>query len=541
MTTTNRFPELTKRQIEALMPFGVIQDIPKNTFLVNQGDFTFDFFVIIQGTIDIINPYDEKHIIVTHTANQFTGDSDMLSKRAASFNAITKVDSKVLRIISENLLEAISKYSNISDLLLSTFMLRQDVMREEFTGGIKLIGTQHSKRSYEIREFLEKNHIWHNWVDIDKQEDVKDFLRQMRISKDEIPIIIDNNDKTYKHPTIKEVARITGVVLDFDDTIYDVIVVGAGPAGLAASVYAASEGLSVITIDGNNPGGQAGKSSKIENYLGFPTGISGGELAHRAYIQAQKFGCHISIPHKAVKLKQIENNTYQIELADKASINAKSVIIATGAAYRNLPLNNLDFYIGQGVYYSATTMNAQSCRDEIVGVVGGGNSAGQAALFLADHAEIVYLIIRSAYIGAKMSDYLVQRILSCKNIMVNLQSEVIELIGEFYLESIRLKTSTSTMELPIANLFTFIGAKPCTNWLEDTLQLDDKGFILTGFNAKNRNTKMPQSLETSLPGVFAVGDVRKDSVKRVASAVGEGSMAVSQVHQHLAIVQKNLP
>ena len=317
--------------------------------------------------------------------------------------------------------------------------------------------------------------------------------------------------------------------------------VGAGPSGLAASVYAASEGLSVVTIDSNAPGGQAGKSSKIENYLGFPTGISGSDLANKAFIQAQKFGCHISIPHRAEKV--IYNGDYFTLLAsNNKQVKAKTIIAATGANYRRLPIENIEKFEGSGIYYSATGMNAAACNNEIVGVVGGGNSAGQAVLFLAEHAKEAHIIIRGNDLGSKMSDYLVRRIEATPNIIIHKESNVVQLNGENHLESLILDTNGKQQTIWISNLFTFIGAKPCAEWLNGIISTDEKGFVYTGpdvtademTSCSIYEERKPQSLETSIPGFFAVGDVRKGSVKRVASAVGEGSMAISQIHQYLA-------
>ena len=316
---------------------------------------------------------------------------------------------------------------------------------------------------------------------------------------------------------------------------------------MAASVYAASEGLSVVTIDSNAPGGQAGKSSKIENYLGFPTGISGSDLANRAYVQAQKFGCNISIPHKAESITHTGEHFILCATNGKV-IKSRALLAATGANYRKLPLPNIEQYEGSGVYYSATVMNASSCKNEQIGVVGGGNSAGQAALFLAEHAKEVHVILRGDDLGAKMSDYLVQRIHAAENITVHLHTEVVELRGEHHLESLTLEHDGDKVDVNITHLFTFIGATPCTEWLEDLVVMDEKGFVCTGPGIETDQLsscaiyqqRKPQSLETSIPGFFAVGDVRRGSVKRVASAVGEGAMAVSQIHQFLGELSEQL-
>ena len=529
----NRFPELSHKQVDKIKPFGNIEEIPEEEILIAEGTLGYDFFVLLEGTIQIQSASNKELIIVVHTKNQFTGDSDMLSNRAAQFQAVTTARCKVIRIKNEKLLELIATYADISDLLLSTFILRQNVVHQNFDGGLQLIGSEHSKSTYEIRDFLSKNYIWHSWLSIEDSEDVNIILEKFKISKQELPIVIDNHGIVHKRPDIKLVAQIAGVIIDFNNREYDVVIIGAGPGGLGASVYAASEGLKVLTVDGNSPGGQAGKSSKIENYLGFPTGISGENLAKRAYLQAQKFGCHISIPHFVKQLLK-KANGFQLTFKDESSVWSKAVVIATGAKYRKLPIPNFEKFEGQGIYYSASTMNIKSCRGQEVGVIGGGNSAGQAALFLADVASRVHIIIRSDAIESKMSNYLIQRISSCNEITVHLKTEVTKLIGENYLEEIEITTKQqNVITLPVENLFTFIGAKPCTSWLPDSIRKDEKGFLLSGSKA-NEEGFSPQSLETNYSGVFVVGDVRSSSTKRVASAVGEGALVVSQLHQFLS-------
>ncbi|QLG45541.1 FAD-dependent oxidoreductase [Costertonia aggregata] len=536
-----RFPELTQRQINQLKDYGKIENYTKNTRVFSLGDLQYDFFVVLEGSISIEDPTNDNAIIVEHKKNEFSGDSGMLSNRSAQFHAIANANTSLLRLTPLELRRAITKHSDISDILLNAFLLRQQTVLNEFTGGLKLLGSGNSKETYAIRDFMEKNHIWYNFLDVERSDEAKNLLLNFNLSEEDLPILITSDSKICKNPSLDSVARNSGVLMDFEDKIFDLLVIGAGPAGLAASVYAASEGLDVVTIDSNAPGGQAGKSSKIENYLGFPTGISGNDLANRAYVQAQKFGCNISIPHRA---KSIEHTgSYFILCATNGKeIKSKALMAATGASYSRLPLKNIDKYEGSGVYYSATGMNASSCKDEIVGVVGGGNSAGQAALFLADHAEEVHVILRGGDLGAKMSDYLVQRIEAASNIFVHLFTQVTQLNGEYHLESLILETKEGErIEKPITNLFTFIGAKPGTDWLKGLVATDEKGFICTGPGIKEEDlhicsifkNRKPQSLETSIPGFFAVGDVRKGSVKRVASAVGEGSMAISQVHQFL--------
>lgn len=537
--TDPRFPVLTQKQINTLKEFGAIMSFEEETSLFEFGDNAYDFYVVLDGEICVKDSINDR-VMATHRIHEFTGDNSMLSNRSIPFSAYACKGTTVLCIKPNTLKEIISKHSDISDILLRAFIQRQETMISELSGGIKVIGSEKSKETYGLRDFMEKNHIWHTFLNTDVSEEAQQLLESFNLTNDDLPILVSITGEISKKPTIAELAKQTGVLTEFGDEIFDVLVVGAGPSGLAASVYAASEGLRVVTIDGNAPGGQAGKSSKIENYLGFPTGISGNDLANKAYIQAQKFGCNISIPHKAEKVEY--NGTYfTLCASNDKNIKAKSIISATGAEYRQLPIENIEKFEGSGVFYSATGMNASACKNELVGVVGGGNSAGQAALFLADHALEVHVIIRGDDLGSKMSDYLVQRIYASPNIVVHKNSNVIQLNGTHHLESLVLETDGNTQTIGISNLFTFIGAKPCTDWLNGIVAMDDKGFIYTGPDVvkealtecsifKNRN---PQSLESSIPGFFAVGDVRKGSVKRVASAVGEGSMAISQIHQFL--------
>ncbi|PBJ08008.1 cyclic nucleotide-binding domain-containing thioredoxin-disulfide reductase [Flavobacterium sp. ACN6] len=545
--TDPRFPVLTQKQISTLKEFGTVLFFDNETALFEAGDSTYDFYVILDGAISIKDPVHENQVLASHGINEFTGDNSMLSERSIPFSGYAAKGSTVLRIPRANLKEIISKHSDICDVLLSAFIQRQETMLKEFNGGIQVIGQEKSKETYALRDFMEKNHIWHTFQDTDSSSEAQQLLANFGLGNNDLPILVSITGEISKKPTIAQLARQTGVLIEFENEIFDVLVVGAGPSGLAASVYAASEGLTVITIDGNAPGGQAGKSSKIENYLGFPTGISGNDLANKAYIQAQKFGCTISIPQKAEKV-EYNGRHFTLCASNGKNITAKSIIAATGANYRRLPVENIDKFEGSGVFYSATGMNASACKNELAGVVGGGNSAGQAALFLADHAQQVHVIIRSNDLGDKMSDYLVQRINTTPNIIVHKNSNITALNGAHYLESIVLDTNGSKQTIGISNLFTFIGAKPCTEWLNGMVSMDDKGFIFTGSDVteqamtqcsiyKQRN---PQSLETSIPGFYAVGDVRKGSVKRVASAVGEGSMAISQIHQYLAELKTSL-
>ena len=533
-----RFPELSHTQIDKIKHYGSIEHFEKETRIFDLGQNQYDFFVVLMGEVCIEDPYNNK-IIVRHGKYEFTGDSGMLSNRAAQFHAVAQPDTSVLRINPKKLKEIISKNSDISDMLLNAFLLRQETVLNDMNGGLKLVGSGKSNATYKIRDFLEKNHIWHSFVDVDTNDEAIELLQHFDLLKTDLPFLINSDSKVCRTPSIDELARYSGVLMDFEDKIFDVLIIGAGPAGLAASVYAASEGLEVVTIDSEAPGGQAGKSSKIENYLGFPTGISGGDLAQRAYVQAQKFGCNISIPHLAKSL-QYKQDHFTVCASNDKIIKSKSIIIATGAAYRRLPIDNIANYEGSGIYYSATGMDVSNCADQEVVIVGGGNSAGQAAMFLSNSAKKLYVMIRGNDLGAKMSDYLVRRLEAKDNIEILKNTEIIALRGEFHLESITINNGEEK-DMPISNVYSFIGAKPNTKWMESIVVTDQKGFICTGAALKESDLKTcniyssrePQSLESSIPGIFAVGDVRQGSVKRVASAVGEGSMAISQVHRYL--------
>lgn len=537
MESDSLFPELTEQQLEILKEFGEEISVKKGEIIIKEGDKHYPFYAVIEGCIEIQDPANNYKEIVSHKENHFSGDVDMLSERAAIFQAIAGSDSRYIKLEDIQLRKVIANYSDISDKLLQAFFLRRSSILEKGQGrSVKLIGSKFSKNTYTIRNFLSKNHMRYDWTDVETDPESEMMLRNLNISIDDLPVLISSDGSVYRNPDIETIATCVGLSSGWDKDRYDLLVVGAGPGGLAASVYGASEGLSVITIDEIGPGGQAGKSSKIENYLGFPTGLSGSELAQRAYIQAQKFGCVISVPYKAERLEK-HDHYFTLKTSHNKEINASSVIIATGANYKNLPLENNEKFEGNGIYYAATAMQAEVCRGEEIGIVGGGNSAGQAALFLADYTKHVHMVLRSDNLGKSMSDYLVQRIKACDNIEIHYKSEITKLTGKEHLESFDLTNSENSVQTIVStNLFIFIGAHPCTEWVSHLVETDKKGFVLTGRDHRSKNNygEVPQRLETKVPGLFAVGDVRSGSTKRVASAVGEGSMAVSMVHQFLS-------
>ena len=359
-----RFPLLTQKQINILKEFGTEVAFEYETAIFKVGDNAYDFYVVLDGDICVKDPLNENLIMVTHGINEFTGDNTMLSDRSIPFSAYASKGSTLLKIKPEILRDVISKHSDISDVLLGAFIQRQETMLREFVGGIKVIGSEKSKETYTIRDFMEKNHIWHTFLNTDESAEAKKLLDDFNLTYDELPILINITGEIFKKPTLFELAKQTGVLIEFGDNIFDVLVVGAGPSGLAASVYAASEGLTVVAIDSTAPGGQAGKSTKIENYLGFPTGISGTDLANKAYIQAQKFGCNISIPHRAEKI-EYNGSYFTLCASNDKHVMAKSIIAATGANYQRLPIENIEKFEGSGVYYSATGMNASACKNEL--------------------------------------------------------------------------------------------------------------------------------------------------------------------------------
>jgi thioredoxin reductase (NADPH) len=468
----------------------------------------------------------------------------MLSGRRSLVRAVMSKAGEVIELDFAGLQRLVQADAELSEIVMRAFILRRVELIANKLGDVVLVGSSHSSGTLRLREFLSRNGHPYTYVDLDRDSDVQSTLDQFHIGIEDIPVVICRNKSVLRSPSNRELAECLGLNQHIDETqIRDVIVIGAGPSGLAAAVYAASEGLDVLVIETHAPGGQAGSSSRIENYLGFPTGISGQELAGRAYTQAQKFGARIMIARSAVKLA-CTRRPYAIELDGGHQLPARTVIIATGAEYRKLEVENLAQFDGNGVYYGATFIEAQLCADDEVIVIGGGNSAGQAAVFLAESTKLVHMLVRSGQLADTMSRYLIRRIEENPKITLHTHTEVVGLDGKGHLERVTWRdTKTGAVEAhQIQHLFVMTGANPKTQWLDGCVLLDQKGFIKTGRDIGADELKQsgwplsrpPFLLETTLPGVFAVGDARSGNVKRVASAVGEGSISVHLVHQVLA-------
>ena len=539
------FPILTPTQIARIAAVGTRRLVDPGTLLIKQGEVASGLFVVVSGEIEIIQPTLEGDVLITtHTAGSFTGELNMLSGRRALVCGRMNQPGEVIELDRHDLQQLVQTDVELSEVIMRAFILRRLELIAHGIGDAVLVGSSHSPGTLRIKEFLTRNGHPYSYMDLDREEGVQDLLDKFHVKIDEVPVIICRGSLVLRNPSNQQVADCLGLNPEIDEShLRDVVVIGAGPSGLAAAVYAASEGLDVLVLETNAPGGQAGSSSKIENYLGFPTGISGQDLAGRAYTQAQKFGAEMIIARSALKLA-CTKRPYAIEIEGGKQIPARAIVIATGAQYRRLPLENLSNFEGIGVYYGATYIEAQLCGHEDVIVVGGGNSAGQAAVFLSNTAKHVHVLIRSEGLVDTMSRYLIRRIEESPNITLHPFTEIDGLEGNGNLECVRWRNNqTGATEVHrIHHVFLMTGASPNTGWLDGCVALDEKGFIKTGpelmpedlRNSKWSLTRSPYLLETSLPGVFAVGDARANNVKRVASAVGEGSISIHLVHRVLA-------
>jgi len=536
------FPKLTEEQMTKLARYAgaSTKTFRAGEALFRAGDRDPKFFVIKFGELEIIDiTGDQPKTLRVQGPGEFTGDVGHLTGMPKVVSAIARSDCEVYEMSEAELRKVLNQDPQLSDLILQAFIARRQLMREspEFTG-LRVIGSRYSRDTFRIRDFLAKNRVLFTWLDLEGDPAVNQVLQQFGVTEADTPIVACAHCLVLRNPSNRELAEKIGIRRPVEHDVYDLAIVGSGPAGLAAAVYGASEGLNTIVLEHTAPGGQAGSSMRIENYLGFPTGITGSELADRAVLQADKFGARISIPTPVTKLTF--DKVYSVlESEGGENVVAKCLLIATGAEYRRLEVENCSRFEGAGVYYAATPNEAQMCRGSDVVLVGGGNSAGQAAVYLSQNVRKVFLLIRGDDLCKSMSSYLAHRIMNTPNIDILRCTEVIRMNGDGHLSSVEIlnKTTGEKRTLATAALFSFIGATPQTDWLPSEIEKDEKHFVRTGIELGDSRhwtlKRQPFLLETSRPGVFAAGDVRSGSVKRVASAVGEGSMAVQFVHEYL--------
>ncbi len=544
---TQAFPVLTEAQIRRIRLLGHVRNVERGEIVFNINDPEIPFFVLLSGKMDIVQPgLEGERTIASHGPGEFTGEMTMISGQRGLVCGRVTEGGEFIELNGDTLRSLVAKDAELSEILMRAFILRRLALIKRGYGNVVILGSHHSAQTLQLRQFLSRNGYPYTYVDLDTDSPSQELLDRFQVTPSEVPVVICNGKNVLRRPTIHDLADCLGFNASIDGTqTRDLIIVGAGPAGLAAAVYAASEGLDVLLVETRAPGGQAGSSSKIENYLGFPTGVSGLELATRAINQAQKFGAHMMIARSVERLS-CGSNPYQVILDGGESLKGRAIVIATGAEYSKPQLNNLEKFEGEGVYYGATYIESQLCGTEEVIVVGGGNSAGQAAVFLSQTVSKVHMLIRSGELKSSMSRYLIQRLVENPQIDLHFRTEITSLDGNDHLEQVtwQNKQTGEISTHPIRHVFIMAGASPRTEWLQGCLALDEKGFILTGHDLDSAATEQPnpqpslersrQMLETSLPGVFAVGDVRSGNVKRVASAVGEGAIAIHMVHRALA-------
>jgi thioredoxin reductase (NADPH) len=543
------FPKLTPAQIAFLERYGRKMTTQERQILAEPGDRR-PMFVVLSGSIEVVQAGLHGEVPVTvHVPGSFTGEMSTLRGAAGVVRMRVREPGEVVAIDEKALRAIIQTNAELSELFMRAFILRRVGLIDSHNGDVVLVGSTHSAGTLRLQQFLTRNGFPYVNLDVDQDPSVHGLLEHFHVKLEEIPVVLCRGAVVLKNPSNEEVAACLGMNVQIDDTrVRDMIVIGAGPAGLAAAVYGASEGLDVVVLETGTPGGQAGSSSKIENYLGFPTGISGLALAGRALVQAQKFGTEIRTAYTALRL-HCQERPYAIEYAHEQAVRARTVVVATGAEYRQLGLPSAARFVGMGIYYAATATEAKRCGAAEVIVVGGGNSAGQAAVFLAGSSRWVHLLVRSGGLAASMSQYLIRRIEQAPNITLHVNTEITALDGDAQLERVTWKSSGAagggvTEMHAIGHVFLMTGAAPATHWLNGCIALNDKGFVRTGSDltaadlAPERwpHPRQPEFFETSIPGVFAVGDVRCGSIKRVAAAVGEGSACVQQVHRALAAV-----
>ncbi|MCU1490567.1 MAG: cyclic nucleotide-regulated FAD-dependent pyridine nucleotide-disulfide oxidoreductase [Acidimicrobiaceae bacterium] len=538
------YPRLDETQVAALREGASVRSTVPGEVLYREGERSDTFFVVLSGTVAVADALgtSEERVIGVHGPRRFLGELGLIVGEVAFASAVVRTGGEILAVPSQRIREVVASDSSLGDLILRAYLLRRSIL-VDLGVGFRIIGSRFSPDTRRLREFAARNRLPHRWIDLEEDHSAASLLRQLAIEPWQTPVVIWRGTEVLRNPSNVDLARRIGMTAPgMKEMVCDVLVVGAGPAGLAAAVYAASEGLKTVVLEAVASGGQAGTSPRIENYLGFPSGISGSELAERAVVQAEKFMAKLMIPGVACGYLE-RDRSHLVRFGGDAEVLGRSVLIATGVHYRRLDLSRLDQFEGVCVFYAATQVEAQFCSGRPVAVVGGGNSAGQAALFLSRNAQ-VQLIVRGSDLEENMSRYLASRIWHDPSVEVMLNHEVRELIGDAALEAVVVEDNRTgeRRQLSARALFSFIGGEPHVQWLEGRLGLDEKNFIVTGAEAFSEpmggnapTDRRPYPLETSRPGVFAVGDVRSGSTKRVASAVGEGAMAVRLIHEHLAL------
>ena len=539
------FPTLTPAQIDRIRPYGTVRAVRAGEILFEAGDL-LPCFVLLSGRLDIvITRLSGEHVFATHRPGGFSGDMVLISGTGSMARGRVAESGEFLVVPMDALRSLIAKDAELSDIFMRAFIQRRLALIAGGLGNVIILGSRHSAETLRLREFLTRNGHPHSYVDLDTDTAAQVLLDRFNVKIEEIPVVLCSGKSVLRNPTTQQLAECLGLSGTVDESrIRDVAIVGGGPAGLAAAVYAASEGLDAVVIEADLPGGQAGSSSNIENYLGFPTGVSGLDLTRRAVVQAEKFGAQMLVGQRVVQVS-CDQRPYRLTLENGDILQARSIIIASGAQYNTPNVANLKKFEGNGIYYAATFMESQLCEGDEVVVIGGGNSAGQAAIFLAETARRVYMLVRGKALSDAMSRYLTQRIVTHPGIELHLQAELQSLQGESHLEQVTWldRTSGERTTRDVRHVFVMAGASPRSVWLRDCVALDQQGFILTGRDLdtvlasaprKWPLERPPQMLESSLPAVFAVGDIRSGNVKRVASAVGEGAISIHLVHRALA-------
>lgn len=539
------FPTLSDEQIEALQAYGRQVSYPKGAAVWRAGDADVCMFVVVKGGIQVVDGRTQRPI-VRHGARNFSGDIDVITGRPSMVSAIADENSELLVMQGDCVRRIVGEQPGLGETILRAFLMRRAMMQQGGLTGVLIVGSRYSAETLHLREFLARSRVPMIWQDVESDPDARRTLEEFGVCEAETPLVVLPHGEVMKSPSTAALAQTLGILRSIDGETVDVVVVGAGPAGLAAAVYGASEGLKTLVVDADGPGGQAGTSSRIENYMGFPLGISGQELADGATAQAEKFGARFVAPATTLSLTCADAGMHEVSIEGMGKVATRCVILASGARYRKIGLDNEADYEGRGIYYACTNVERVLCGKSPVAIVGAGNSAGQAAVFMSQGEGHVFLVVRGDDLRKSMSSYLAVRIESLVQegrMTLLLETEVCALRGDHGLSgaTLRNRRTGEARDEPIEAIFVMIGADPRTEWLRggSKVELDDKGFILTGNDVVARELwrvpgRSPYFLETSCPGVFAVGDARSGSVKRVASAVGEGSMAIALAHQYLA-------